>query len=413
MDDLKCNSLRCRKSLALEGSAVVTTCSHIFCIDCANALFSLPQICPACETALPDPDDVVQTSLNPHDSYKTSILAGLSPTIILDIAGRALNFYAYQIQQEAAFQALITKNTQERIAILEAQCNTVTREAHVEVNLLKEKLARTEKDLDLQKRRNHDLQETHKANAKAYQKLRLQYDKAKQRALFDGADTNGFQPQQQFGNAPGSAGPGTPAFQQNFVSGVGGRGTPRPGGGSGTVHGPFSSVARQQNVSGRGTGANGDSAMSWRPISTSTGGYGTSAEGPSKHFASTVGDGMAAKQNRTSASASRPRHDLRQPGVGGQQQFHQRLGSRNNGSTGSSTHSNDSRTVSAADGAGGGLPVHATFGIGVGGVAVGGGVQSWSNGGFVSGQAYAQHQRSAHAGGGFRPAGGTSSRAQP
>lgn len=124
-------------------------------------------------------DDVVQTSLNPHDSYKTSILAGLSPTIILDIAGRALNFYAYQvsrrtlsdrshsaadelaprqIQQEAAFQALITKNAQEvsryvprrkkeettaetglsplhqRIAILEAQCNTITREAHAEVN---------------------------------------------------------------------------------------------------------------------------------------------------------------------------------------------------------------------------------------------------------------------------------------
>ncbi|KWU42083.1 hypothetical protein RHOSPDRAFT_11820, partial [Rhodotorula sp. JG-1b] len=150
----------------------------IFCIDCANVLFSLPQICPACETALPDPDDVVQTSLNPHDSYKTSILAGLSPTIILDIAGRALNFYAYQasrgdIQQEAAFQALITKNAQERIAILEAQCNTITREAHAEVNLLKEKLARTEKDLELQKRRNHDLQETHKANAKAYQKLRV------------------------------------------------------------------------------------------------------------------------------------------------------------------------------------------------------------------------------------------------
>lgn len=42
-------------------------------------------------------DDVVQTSLNPHDSYKTSILAGLSPTIILDVAGRALNFYAYQV----------------------------------------------------------------------------------------------------------------------------------------------------------------------------------------------------------------------------------------------------------------------------------------------------------------------------
>jgi len=60
-------------------------------------------------------------------------LSGLSPTTILDIASRALNFYTYQagppprsprsrnvltnlgaqVQQEAAFQALITKNAQE------------------------------------------------------------------------------------------------------------------------------------------------------------------------------------------------------------------------------------------------------------------------------------------------------------
>lgn len=37
-------------------------------------------------------------------------------------------------------------------------------------------LAGSEKDLELQKRRNHDLQETHKANAKAYQKLRVSAD---------------------------------------------------------------------------------------------------------------------------------------------------------------------------------------------------------------------------------------------
>ncbi|BGP21429.1 E3 ubiquitin-protein ligase [Rhodotorula toruloides] len=139
-----------------ELSAVVTTCSHIFCVE----------------------DDAVQTALNPHDSYKTSILSGLSPSIILDIASRALNFYTYQVQQEAAFQALITKNAQERIAVLEAQCNTTMREAHAEIT-------RTEKDLELERRRVHDLQETHKANAKAYQKLKAQFDKTKQRSLLN------------------------------------------------------------------------------------------------------------------------------------------------------------------------------------------------------------------------------------
>lgn len=46
-----------------------------------------------------DSDDVMQMTLNPHDSYKTSILSGLSPTIILDIASRALNFYTYQVRR--------------------------------------------------------------------------------------------------------------------------------------------------------------------------------------------------------------------------------------------------------------------------------------------------------------------------
>ncbi|BGP52505.1 hypothetical protein JCM8202v2_000059 [Rhodotorula sphaerocarpa] len=273
MDDLKCNSLRCRKSLGLEGSAVVTTWWASL-----SPLAALVAICPACETALPDPDDVVQTSLNPHDSYKTSILAGLSPNTILDIAGRALNFYAYQVQQEAAFQTLITKNAQEsgcgtltklliqRIAFLEAQCNTVTREAYAEVNLLKEKLARSEKDLELQKRRNHDLQETHKANAKAYQKLRLQYDKAKQRALFEGAEASGGGPPGQLlppPPPPNVAGSGTPAFQQGFVSALGGRSTPRPGQAV-PNHQPFSSVARHN--------AGRESVSSWRSVPATTDG---------------------------------------------------------------------------------------------------------------------------------------------
>ncbi|GAA5892167.1 hypothetical protein JCM6882_005714 [Rhodosporidiobolus microsporus] len=210
MDELRCNNLRCRKSLALEGS------SHIFCIDCANALFSTPQICPACETSLTDADDIMQTSLNPHDSYKTSILSGLSPAIILDIASRALNFYTYQVQQEAAFQALITKNAQERISILEAQLNAVTREANAEVALYKERAATAEKDLELERRRVHDLNETHKANAKAYSKLKAQYDKAKQRALLQPGDPNLAQ---AFSAHPGSSGPGsTPAAtRQTFI----------------------------------------------------------------------------------------------------------------------------------------------------------------------------------------------------
>lgn len=97
-------------------------------------------------------DDIVQTFLNPGDAYKTSVLSGLAPSLILDIASRAmvsrslstrgskadylcpsteflvvsgtaraedratkteLTFIAEQVQQEGAFQALMTKDRQE------------------------------------------------------------------------------------------------------------------------------------------------------------------------------------------------------------------------------------------------------------------------------------------------------------
>jgi len=43
-------------------------------------------------------------TFNPHDSWKTSILSGMSPTTILDIASRALNFYTYQVRPPHAHE---------------------------------------------------------------------------------------------------------------------------------------------------------------------------------------------------------------------------------------------------------------------------------------------------------------------
>lgn len=100
---LRCNSLKCRHQLG--DRAIVTTCSHIFCEPCTDSLglahpTSGVRVCPACETQLPNPDDVVVTQLNPTEDYKTSILSGLSPPIIMECAGRALSFYSYQTAQE-------------------------------------------------------------------------------------------------------------------------------------------------------------------------------------------------------------------------------------------------------------------------------------------------------------------------
>ena len=100
---LRCNSLKCRTQL--DDRAVVTTCSHIFCLPCSESLgLADPngntRVCPACETLLANPDDAVVTQLNPTEDYKTSVLSGLSPSIIMECAGRGLSFYSYQTTQE-------------------------------------------------------------------------------------------------------------------------------------------------------------------------------------------------------------------------------------------------------------------------------------------------------------------------
>ncbi|KAM0756008.1 hypothetical protein T439DRAFT_320698 [Meredithblackwellia eburnea MCA 4105] len=198
MEDLRCNSLSCRKQL--NNTAVVTTCSHIFCPECANALFhgggGVAHVCPACSTELPETDDVVLASLNPPNAYKTSVLSGLHPSIIFEICSRALNFYIYQTSQEAAFQGLITRKAQERIAVLESQCSNLIQEATNEINLLKEKVRVTENDLEQERRKVRDLLETHKANSRSYAKLRAQLDKANKRNLLGPAAFEGQQQQQ-------------------------------------------------------------------------------------------------------------------------------------------------------------------------------------------------------------------------
>lgn len=58
------------------------------------------RVCPACRNLLSQPDDAVSTSLHPTEDYKTSVLSGLSPSTIMECAGRGLAFWSYQSTQE-------------------------------------------------------------------------------------------------------------------------------------------------------------------------------------------------------------------------------------------------------------------------------------------------------------------------
>ncbi|KAJ3990288.1 hypothetical protein F5890DRAFT_1480904 [Lentinula detonsa] len=179
--ELKCNRLTCRKPLT--DKAVVTTCSHIFCVDCANELFNAARLCPACESSLSEPDDVVVCSLHPSNDYKTSVLSGLTPSIILEICSRAIAFWQYQIHQENSFQQAVLRNLNDKNSQLQKQLDNVVREANGEIALLNNKATDLERDLEVERRKVRDLQEATREREKEYQKLKVQHDKIKRKAL--------------------------------------------------------------------------------------------------------------------------------------------------------------------------------------------------------------------------------------
>ncbi|KAG0639185.1 hypothetical protein HOY80DRAFT_964424 [Tuber brumale] len=184
---LRCNDLRCR--VQTDGRAVVTTCSHIYCLPCAAALqLTEPppdgqRTCPACDTTLPKPDDVVIAVLNPSDDYKTSVLSGLSPSIIIEICTRGLAFWTYQVTQEIFYQEHLAKSLRARGTEIQGENEKIVRDANAEISALRNKIAGMRAVEDELRRKNHELMQGWREKAKKLAQTQELYDKLKRRTL--------------------------------------------------------------------------------------------------------------------------------------------------------------------------------------------------------------------------------------
>ncbi|CAG8570549.1 4308_t:CDS:2 [Funneliformis caledonium] len=168
--ELRCNFVQCRKVLNTE-------------VDCANSAFSSALVCPACETSLTENDDIVFTDLNPSEDYKSSVLSGLRPDLIIEICSRALSFWTYQTTQEACFQEMLYKNLEEKYSQLEKQVQGVLRDAQSEITSLKVKLQALQKEKEQEKRKAHELAEQLQEKHRQFSKLQGMYDKLRRRTL--------------------------------------------------------------------------------------------------------------------------------------------------------------------------------------------------------------------------------------
>ncbi|KAL4780969.1 hypothetical protein BJX76DRAFT_27218 [Aspergillus varians] len=183
---LRCNSLSCRASL--RERAVVTTCSHIFCLQCAEALgLSRPtggeRRCPACDMTLINPDDAVSTILNPTEDYKTSVLSGLNPDTIMECTGRALQFWTYQMTQEIFYQEFSGKTLTDKYTNLNAQMDKVIHNANKEISTLQTRLVDMQTAQEQLRKKNQELADMYREKCKKFTQITHLYNVLKSRAM--------------------------------------------------------------------------------------------------------------------------------------------------------------------------------------------------------------------------------------
>ncbi|KAF7545843.1 hypothetical protein G7Z17_g8858 [Cylindrodendrum hubeiense] len=178
-----CNNLKCRTDLG--DRALVTSCGHIFCIECAHRTGLAGQdnerrtICPACNCQFNSPDDVIISNLNPSDEYKTTVLSGLNPSVIMECAGRALGFWTFQTTQQTFYQQHLYKTLNEKFASAEDD-KSVSLECRSFIAKL------TETDLAAEqgvlRRKNMDILQAYKEKSRKLLHIQELYDKVKRKA---------------------------------------------------------------------------------------------------------------------------------------------------------------------------------------------------------------------------------------
>ncbi|PYI11525.1 cyclin [Aspergillus sclerotiicarbonarius CBS 121057] len=183
---LRCNSLKCRTQL--KERAVVTTCSHIFCLHCAGNLgLSHPteneRTCPACQTVLVNPDDAVATVLNPTEDYKTSVLSGLDPNTIMECAGRALLFWTYQTTQEIFYQEFLAKTLTDKYTNLNTQLDKVIHNANSEISALQARVSDMQTTQEQLRKKNQELVDMYREKCKKFTQMTNLYNLLKSRAM--------------------------------------------------------------------------------------------------------------------------------------------------------------------------------------------------------------------------------------
>ncbi|RBR05858.1 hypothetical protein FVER53590_10459 [Fusarium verticillioides] len=127
-------------------------------------------------------DDAVITNLSPSEGYKTSVLSGLSPNVIMECAGRALSFWAYQTTQDIYYQQYLYKTLTDKYSNLSVRLEKTVNDANSEIEGLHHKLSSLAAEQDALRRKNDEISRAYKDKSRKVLQLQELYDKVKRKA---------------------------------------------------------------------------------------------------------------------------------------------------------------------------------------------------------------------------------------
>ncbi|KAL5114662.1 hypothetical protein ACEQ8H_007456 [Pleosporales sp. CAS-2024a] len=161
---------------------------HVFCVPCADSSGlavskNAQRDCPACGASLHNPDDVVVAGLNPSEDYKTSVLSGLSPTIIMECASRGLAFHSYQTCQEVIYQEHLAKGLTEKYDTLSQQMDQLIHEANAQIKAMQDKMQAMQREQAILEEKNHELGDAFTQKARALQQTTKLYQALKAQVM--------------------------------------------------------------------------------------------------------------------------------------------------------------------------------------------------------------------------------------
>lgn len=180
-----CNFRKCRKSLT--NKAWVTICSHAFCVEHGKREFRSNTenslICPACGTELHDKFDVIEADLNPSETFKSIVLAGMKPDTIMDIAMRSMSFWSYQVEQETLYQETLAKHSTEKLQCLE-EVNTLNlQKLKAEMDTCKRKILSLQTEFNNKRKQIDEMTARLEDKTRKIQKLTFELEKYKRKDL--------------------------------------------------------------------------------------------------------------------------------------------------------------------------------------------------------------------------------------